>query len=92
MQVIYISASRRHGISAKTGNSYDLCKLCYGVPMESKKTESYDFIGHGLNTQEIDLDPTSLSDFVDCVPGTPISVSIAPQPSNLTKTWVNGLA
>lgn len=88
MNVIFLGAYRRHGVSGKTGKSYDMCKLLVAVPAQSKTTDQFEYIHHGMNVQELDLSPVALSQFADVKPSQKIDVAVEPKPDNMNRNWV----
>jgi hypothetical protein len=89
--VKYLGVMRRVGVS-KAGNNYDLCKLFYAVPMESKKSESNTLTAYGFEQREIDLDSETIAQFSDIESGTQIDLNMVPNPQNPQRNIVSGLA
>jgi hypothetical protein len=97
MEVIFIGASVREGISAKNGRPYEIGEVSYAVPDEpgTKKTDdgklAWTYSCHGYRVQNIDLSPEKLSAFSQVKPLSTINLDIQPKPSNPRVNWVIGV-
>lgn len=97
MQVTYIGASCRTGVSQKSGNAYTIAELLYAVPDENavKKDDNgaliWNYVGHGSKTRTLPIDPSKMSQFSGVKPFEEIVITLEPQPDNPTKNWVVGL-
>jgi hypothetical protein len=89
MKVFFIGVSVRRGVSKK-GNDYEISKLFYGVPAESKTTDAYRYVAYGMEVREVDLNPASVHEFSDIVPGTEVDLVVEPKGNNLSRNWVVG--
>ena len=92
MKVIYIGATRRTGTSAKTGNPYDICVLTYGVPVQNKNTEKYDYHGYGSEIREVNLDPSALKEFASLQTCEEVDLQLTPNPTNPRVTICTGFS
>jgi hypothetical protein len=92
MKVVFIGASRRHGVSGKTGNAYDICELAHAWPIEPKRTEAYVFEGHGCSERTIELAPGALVQFAKVKVGQEVSITMEPNPRNPERNICTGLA
>jgi hypothetical protein len=91
MEVIFIGANRRHGIS-KSGNPYDISKFVYAVPLKEVSREGMEYIGCGGDVREMDIKPEAISAFSSCKIGQTVKVRLEPKPENPNRNWVVGLA
>ena len=99
MKVNYIGANVRKGVSEKTGNPYTIARVLYSVPAESRRKmdqesgrEVYNFVAHGHQVREIDLDPSKLSRFEAVAPGAEVVLTLEPNPDNPQRNHVTGIA
>lgn len=91
MKVIYVGADHRQGTSKKTGKSYNMARLYYAIPAESKSTSDYVYQAHGYRLVEVDLLPEALPQFASCKPFTQVDVALEPVPSNPSRNQVTGI-
>ncbi len=89
-KVKFLGAMRRTGIS-KAGNNYDICKLFYAYPMESKNSDSNTFVAHGCEQRELELDPSAVGQFTGINVGEEIDLDMAPNPRNPSQNLVTGI-
>lgn len=92
MKVTYCGINRRKGVSQKTGNDYDISDLVYLIPFKGKRTDSYNYQGHGHEVKTLSADPACLDDFAAIKLGQEIDVALEPKPENPQHNWVVGLA
>lgn len=78
MKVNFLNAQRRFGVSAKTGNKYDICELEYAVPLEDKKTDNYTFRAFGHQSRKIELLADGMADFEAVRLGQEIDLALEP--------------
>ena len=93
MQVIYLNATRRNGISYKksaAGVPYDICNLSYLIPVEPTAKENMTFAGYGYEVREIELDVNSMAAFANAKPLTQIELILSPKPTRPSVNWVIG--
>lgn len=92
IQVQFVSASRRSGISKKSGAKYDMCNLAYALPLEAVDTQNMTFAGHGFEVMEINLSPEKIGDFAGLELGQQIEVALSADPRNANRNICIGLA
>jgi hypothetical protein len=88
--VKFLGVMRRAGVS-KQGNNYDICKLFYATPMQSKQSESNNFTAYGYEQRELDLDPSTINQFAGLGIGEEIDLNMVPNPQNPQRNIVSGL-
>lgn len=91
MKVLFLSATHRYGTSSKTGNKYDMSRLTYLKPVEPVVKEGMTYLGYGMESREINLDPTVLNQFQHCTAGSEVDLILEPSPNNPSMNWVIGL-
>jgi hypothetical protein len=91
MEVIFIGANRRHGIS-KSGNAYDISKFVYAVPLQPVSREGMEYVGAGGDVRELDLKPDVIDAFRGLKIGQTVKVKLEPKPDSPSRNWVVGLA
>ena len=89
-KVKFLGVMRRVGVS-KAGNNYDLCKLFYAVPMQSKTSESNTLTAYGHEQREIDLDAETINQFSSIAHGEEVELNMVPNPQNPQRNIVSGL-
>jgi hypothetical protein len=98
MEITFIGANCRKGVSEKTGNAYEISELVYAIPDEDGHKRNEDgstrwvYTGVGFRTLSLPLDPSKVRDFQGCELGKVYPVSLEPQPDNPSRNWVTGLA
>jgi len=63
MRVTVIGVMRLRGVSSKTNNSYDMCRLYCLQPIELRSSEKMTVSGGGYQAAEISLHPDALELF-----------------------------
>jgi hypothetical protein len=98
MEVRFVGANRRKGVSEKTGREYDIAEVVYMVPDEpgTKKHDDgstiWSYACHGCKVQTVPLHGDALSTFGKVQPGDVVSLKIEPDPRNPRRTHVIGIA
>ena len=97
MEIQYIGANCRSGVSEKSGRPYTIAELIYMVPDEHGKKESesgqviWTYTAFGNKVRTLPVDPTKLSAFEKVNAGAMIQVQLEPNPDNPTRNHVVGL-
>lgn len=97
MKVHYLGASRRSGISEKTGRPYDIAEVLFCVPDQSSEKRNSDqslkwtYTAHGLRTQTIELAPGAIEEFAGVQPLTEVTLQVEPIPTNPSRNHVIGV-
>lgn len=63
MKMTVLGVKRVKGISSKTGNDFDMCRLIGMVPVSPTSNSKVTISGHGFEVAEVELDPDSLPQF-----------------------------
>lgn len=97
MEVQYIGANCRQGVSEKNGRPYTIAEILYMIADEHSEKKSEDgniiwrYTAFGNKVRSLPLDPSKLSAFDKCKPGDLVQVQLEPNPENPTRNFVVGL-
>lgn len=98
MKVLYLGASVRQGLSAKNDQPYIIGEVLFAYPDKSSTKTDPDgkqrwvYTAHGYREGKIQLSPSCLSEFADCVPGTELELIVEPIPENPARNQVVGVS
>jgi len=92
-KMMVMNAFHTYGTAKKTGNTYDISKLVYGVKMKPVQSDTRTVVGFGFETQEIDIQPQAVSQFAAIQDRLPciVDLKIEVQPENPQRNWVVGI-
>ena len=91
-QMMVIGAFHAAGISKGTQKPYTISKLIYARQIQQVEREGRTVIGHGMESQEIDLDPQAVTQFAGKKFPALMEVKIECKPDNPQRNWVVGVA
>lgn len=94
IEVTFVSASRRVGVSNKSGSPrpYDISSFQYAVAGESSEKENNSFRIHGSQIRELPLNPDKLNEFSGLKIGQQVKILLSPDPNMLNRNRVDGLS
>jgi hypothetical protein len=91
VKVIFCGVQQISGEKKDGSGSYAFCQLLYLVPILNVNQPKRSVRAYGMEQASIDLDPSSLDEFADCLPGIEIQVVVSPNPQNLQRNIVTCL-
>ena len=97
MEVQYVGANCRQGVSEKNGRPYTIAEVLYMIADEHSEKKSEDgniiwrYTAFGNKVRSLPCDPSKLSAFEKCKPGDLVQVQLEPNPENPTRNFVVGL-
>ena len=92
MKVIVFNAQRANGISAKNGNSYDICTVTIGTQVQGVSRTDRTVVGYGYQASEIGLDSAALSQFAKHQFPCELNLVIEPDPRNINRNICKGIS
>lgn len=98
MEINFIGANVRQGVSERTNKPYTVAEVLYATPDQSGEKRNEDnsvrwvYTAYGCKVRSIPIDPTAIHQFKACKPGSPVNLKLEPQPDNPSRNWVVGVA
>ena len=97
MEIQYVGANCRQGVSEKTGRPYTIAEVLYMIGDDHAEKKSEDgsiiwrYTAFGNKVRSLPVYPSKLSAFEKVKPGDLIQVALEPNPENPTRNFVVGL-